>query len=319
MKLKIFKRLIFSDSPYFLFCRRMWLSLPVADVGSEAMDPSLLMVLTTKFFSRVKLVSPTLSELSITNTMSRAPQCFSQSEEGNQTGGGSVCRGISSVQMCLNDPPTTTTARFPDVRHDVTVLRAHAHRLDVKRRRLIVLFSSLLYIQWSQDRRPVLDPPARTQDKDWAVRFGVKSACTAVFTAQMLTSSPASPRGPRSPDSPGWPGSPWMQTIFHQKWLTAHRKTGCSRNDSFFSIMSSWKDTAIKLSQQKKVVLISFAADLQSHISRDKGNTSCRFWNIQLFLRVDDGSWVFMISAAVLIISIFLPDSCLNYLKQSCL
>lgn len=44
------------------------------------MDPSLLMVLITKFFSRVKFVRPTLSELSMTNTMSRAPQRFSQSE-----------------------------------------------------------------------------------------------------------------------------------------------------------------------------------------------------------------------------------------------
>lgn len=56
------------------------LLVPVGDAGSLAIDPSLLMVLTTKFFSRVKLVSPTLSELSITKTMSRAPQRFSQSE-----------------------------------------------------------------------------------------------------------------------------------------------------------------------------------------------------------------------------------------------
>lgn len=38
------------------------------------------MVLITKFFSRVKFVKPTLSELSITNTISRAPHLFSQSE-----------------------------------------------------------------------------------------------------------------------------------------------------------------------------------------------------------------------------------------------
>lgn len=55
--------------------------LPVSDLGSLARDPSLLMVLMTKFFSRVKLVRPTDSELSITNTMSRAPQRFSQSAE----------------------------------------------------------------------------------------------------------------------------------------------------------------------------------------------------------------------------------------------
>lgn len=39
------------------------------------------MVLITKFFSRVKFVSPTDSELSITKTMSRAPQRFSQSAD----------------------------------------------------------------------------------------------------------------------------------------------------------------------------------------------------------------------------------------------
>lgn len=57
--------------------------LPVSDLGSLARDPSLLMVLMTKFFSRVKLLRPTDSELSITNTMSRAPQRFSQSAEQN--------------------------------------------------------------------------------------------------------------------------------------------------------------------------------------------------------------------------------------------
>lgn len=55
-------------------------TVPLGDAGSLAMDPSLLMVLITKFFSRVKFVRPTLSELSMTNTMSRAPQRFSQSE-----------------------------------------------------------------------------------------------------------------------------------------------------------------------------------------------------------------------------------------------
>ena len=54
-------------------------SIPVGELGSVAMEPSLFIVLMTKCFSRVKFVSPTLSELSITNTMSRAPQCFSQS------------------------------------------------------------------------------------------------------------------------------------------------------------------------------------------------------------------------------------------------
>lgn len=56
------------------------MTVPLGDMGSLAIDPNRLMVLITKFFSRVKFVSPTLSELSITNTMSRAPQCFSQSE-----------------------------------------------------------------------------------------------------------------------------------------------------------------------------------------------------------------------------------------------
>lgn len=54
--------------------------VPVGDAGSLAMEPILLMVLITKFFSRVKFVRPTLSELSMTKTMSSAPQRFSQSE-----------------------------------------------------------------------------------------------------------------------------------------------------------------------------------------------------------------------------------------------
>lgn len=57
--------------------------LPVSDRGSLARDPSLLMVLMTKFFSRVKLVRPTDSELSITKTMSRGPHRFSQSADKN--------------------------------------------------------------------------------------------------------------------------------------------------------------------------------------------------------------------------------------------
>ena len=70
--------------------------LPVSDEGSLAREPSLLMVLTTKFFSRVKLVIPTLSELSITNTMSRAPQRFSQSW-GKQT----LCQPRVVNSCCL--------------------------------------------------------------------------------------------------------------------------------------------------------------------------------------------------------------------------
>lgn len=61
-------------------------TVPVVAAGSLAIDPSLLMVLITKFFSRVKFVRPTLSELSITNTMSRAPQRFSQSERKDRNG-----------------------------------------------------------------------------------------------------------------------------------------------------------------------------------------------------------------------------------------
>lgn len=61
-------------------------TVPLVDAGSLAMDPSLLMVLITKFFSRVKFVRPTLSELSMTNTMSRAPHRFSQSETRDESG-----------------------------------------------------------------------------------------------------------------------------------------------------------------------------------------------------------------------------------------
>lgn len=65
----------FLEKPVGRFC----LTVPVSDAGSLAIEPSLFMVLMTKFFSRVKFVSPTLSELSMINTMSRAPQSFSQS------------------------------------------------------------------------------------------------------------------------------------------------------------------------------------------------------------------------------------------------
>lgn len=67
------------------------LTVPVGDAGSLAIDPSLLMVLITKFFSRVKFVRPTLSELSITNTISSAPQRFSQSGTKGSGTAGSVC------------------------------------------------------------------------------------------------------------------------------------------------------------------------------------------------------------------------------------
>ena len=66
----------FTESYVLCLCP----TVPVVDMGSLAIDPSLLMVLITKFFSRVKFVSPMLSELSIINMISRAPQCFSQSK-----------------------------------------------------------------------------------------------------------------------------------------------------------------------------------------------------------------------------------------------
>lgn len=98
-------------------------TIPVDDAGSLAIDPSLLMVLITKFFSRVKFVSPTLSELSITNTMSRAPQCFSQSETKDKN-------RISLLKdterwSCIWSVMvfTTTTTRLPDISHDITVLQ----------------------------------------------------------------------------------------------------------------------------------------------------------------------------------------------------
>ena len=53
----------------------------MGEAGSLAMEPSRLMVLMMKCFSRVKLASPTLSELSMTNMMSSAPQRLSQSGE----------------------------------------------------------------------------------------------------------------------------------------------------------------------------------------------------------------------------------------------
>lgn len=144
----LWKRLIFYGDRYFLsretmsakgFTGRSALCLcstvPVGDVGSLAIDPSLLMVLITKFFSRVKFVSPTLSELSITNTMSRAPQRFSQSETKDKnrismlkdTNNKAVLVSSLYIQYYL----TATTARLPDVSHDITVLQWHVSRLVV--------------------------------------------------------------------------------------------------------------------------------------------------------------------------------------------
>lgn len=103
--------------------------LPVGDVGSVAIDPSLLMVLMTKFFSRVKFVSPTLSELSITNTMSRAPQCFSQSETEDKRP--SACWKATFTSPCLTGYfLTTATTRLFDVSHDITVLQWRLCRLE---------------------------------------------------------------------------------------------------------------------------------------------------------------------------------------------
>lgn len=91
-----------------------------------ARDPSLLMVLMTKFFSRVKLVRPTDSELSITNTMSRGPQRFSQSADKNTN-----CEDLTADQSAFRPRNgnaavtelTTAAARFPDVVHDIAFLQ----------------------------------------------------------------------------------------------------------------------------------------------------------------------------------------------------
>lgn len=94
--------------------------LPVSDLGSLARDPSLLMVLMTKFFSRVKLVRPTDSELSMTKTMSRAPQRFSQSAEQKN-----VFRtrlGIGGYSHPDVTGLTAAATRFPDVVHHITFL-----------------------------------------------------------------------------------------------------------------------------------------------------------------------------------------------------
>lgn len=87
----------FAGTSALCFCS----AVPVGDAGSLAIVPSLLMVLITKFFSRVKFVSPTLSELSITNTMSRAPQRFSQSETKDKSGI-SVLKGIRNDEAAFD-------------------------------------------------------------------------------------------------------------------------------------------------------------------------------------------------------------------------
>ena len=99
---------------------------PVSDLGSLAMDPSLLMVLITKFFSRVKLVRPTDSELSITNTMSRGPQIFSQSADDKKN---TNCENLPEHIRITNGNTraiiklTTASTRFPDVVHNITFLQ----------------------------------------------------------------------------------------------------------------------------------------------------------------------------------------------------
>lgn len=92
--------------------------LPVSDLGSLAKDPSLLMVLMTKFFSRVKLVRPTDSELSMTKTMSRGPQRFSQSAGPNRVFRTRHCWGSYSAVSGL----TTAATGFPDVVHHIAFL-----------------------------------------------------------------------------------------------------------------------------------------------------------------------------------------------------
>lgn len=96
--------------------------LPVSDLGSLARDPSLLMVLMTKFFSRVKLVRPTDSELSMTKTMSRAPQRFSQSDKTDKT----EFSGPDIVGAAIQNPAvsglTTAATGFPDVVHHIAFL-----------------------------------------------------------------------------------------------------------------------------------------------------------------------------------------------------
>lgn len=99
---------------------------PVSDCGSLAKVPSLLMVLMTKFFSKVKLVSPTDSELSITKTMSTAPQRFSQS------GDLKIMQPISNIHKtevldasALVTKLTAAATRLSDVVHDITFLQAN--------------------------------------------------------------------------------------------------------------------------------------------------------------------------------------------------
>lgn len=149
--------------------------LPDSDSGSLEKEPSLLMVLMTKFFSRVKLVNPTDSELSITNTMSKAPQRFSQSADAHRS-----CvnwrffwvYGLNhKPQTSLGIKLTAATASLPDVVHDITFLQGQKsyYTFHFKHHRL-----------WS------------------------------ILWLNTLTVRPGSPSGPGSPFKRGW-RIKWME------------------------------------------------------------------------------------------------------------
>lgn len=140
-------------------------TVPVVAAGSLAIDPSLLMVLITKFFSRVKFVRPTLSELSITNTMSRAPQRFSQSERMDKNGV-SMIKNTHTLKLCL----------FCDTR---SPQQPHVSRI---------------YVMTSQSCSDTYTRSCSVQPRHhnhWSI-------LTSAFK-RWLTVSPGSPTGPGSP------------------------------------------------------------------------------------------------------------------------
>lgn len=121
------------------------------------------MVLMTKFFSRVKFVRPTDSELSITNTMSRAPQRFSQSAEHEN-----VVRVWLAHRWIFRTAVTgltTAATGFPDVVHHIAFLLADI--FTVKQLSVSVAMTAvrnwLMFSRSGQDLPQVQDLPAEKE------------------------------------------------------------------------------------------------------------------------------------------------------------
>lgn len=188
-----------------------YIHLPVSDFGSLERDPSLLMVLMTKFFSRVKLVRPTDSELSMTNTMSRAPQRFSQS--AGQNWDLRTRRGIGGCSEPSWDWTHHSSHRFPWC--------SSSHRIPVGRHIYVKSSECFFSYNWHINVTQVLTvrpgspsgpgSPCRTDHIITSYSLPQKKCEGFSAHSCALTLRPMSPLGPLWPGSPWSPGSPWHE------------------------------------------------------------------------------------------------------------